>query len=438
MAQQIRALPEVNYLQKKILYTLGFLAIYRVMVHIPIPGVDTQALGEFFKNQGANLFGMFNMFSGGALSNFSVLALGIMPYISASIISQLLTVVVPHLEALSKEGEAGRKKINQYTRYGTILLAIVQGWMISSSLEGQQFAGRSLVLMGGLWWKVMTTVSLTAGTAFVMWLGEQITEKGVGNGASLIIFSGIVAGFPSIVANTYMQFNNAQIDLMKIVVICGIIVAVVAFVVYVEQSARQIPVQHAKRQVGGKVYGGQASHLPMRVNSSGVIPPIFASSLLQFPVTIASFSPGSKLGEFVNLVFRPGDWLYNVVYVTLIIFFAFFYTSIAFKSDDVAENLKKNGGFIPGIRPGARTAEFLHKVLSRLTLGGSLYLAAICVLPSIMTGKFGVPFYFGGTSVLIVVGVALETFRQIDAHRQSLRYEAFLKQGSIRPRGGRA
>ena len=274
MAQQIRALPEVNYLQKKILYTLGFLAIFRVMVHIPIPGVDTQALGEFFKNQGANLFGMFNMFSGGALSNFSVLALGIMPYISASIISQLLTVVVPHLEALSKEGEAGRKKINQYTRYGTIVLAIIQGWMISSSLEGQQFAGRSLVLMGGLWWKVMTTVSLTAGTAFVMWLGEQITEKGVGNGASLIIFSGIVAGFPSIVANTYMQFNNAQIDLMKIVVICGIIVAVVAFVVYVEQSARQIPVQHAKRQVGGKVYGGQASHLPMRVNSSGVIPPI--------------------------------------------------------------------------------------------------------------------------------------------------------------------
>ena len=441
MASSIQRLPEgrLNHLQKKILFTLMFLALYRIGVHVPIPGVDTLALGEFFRTQGANLFGMFNMFSGGALQNFSVFALGVMPYISASIIAQLLTVVVPHLEQLSKEGDAGRRKITQYTRYGTVVLAVIQGIMIANTLEKSEFAGVNLVTEGGLWWKVMTVISLTAGTAFVMWLGEQITEKGVGNGISLIIFAGIVAGLPGVIGNTYSQYTSQQMDLFRILFLCVICIAIVAGVVFMEQGARQIPVQYAKRQVGRKVYGGQASHLPIRVNTAGVIPPIFAGSLLQFPMTVAAVSSNSAFADFVNTVFIPGGWAHNGVYIALIIFFAYFYTSITFKADDVAENLKKHGGFIPGIRPGARTAEYLHKVLNRLTLVGGIYLAAICVVPTVLSGRFNVQFYFGGTSLLIVVGVALETFRQIDAHRQSLRYDSFLKGGggaAIRPRRG--
>ncbi|MEZ4740937.1 MAG: preprotein translocase subunit SecY [Bdellovibrionota bacterium] len=438
MANSIQGLPQerFNHLQKKIMFTLGFLALFRIGVHIPIPGVDTQALSEFFRNQGANLLGMFNMFSGGALERFSVFALGVMPYISASIIVQLLTVAVPHLEQLSKEGEAGRKKITQYTRYGTIALSLIQALMIANTLETSQFAGRSLVIEGGLSWKFLTILSLTAGTAFVMWLGEQITERGVGNGISLIIFAGIVAGLPSVIGNTYTQYTSQQMDLLRILLISGVCIVIVAGVVFIEQGARQIPVQYAKRQVGRKTYGGQTSHLPIRVNTAGVIPAIFASSLLRFPVTAAALAPQSKFSDLVNTIFGPGSWLYNTVYAFLIIFFAYFYTSITFKADDVAENLKKHGGFVPGIRPGARTAEYLHKVLSRLTLIGSIYLAAICVLPTILMGKFNIQFYFGGTSLLIVVGVALETFRQIDAHRQSLRYDAFMKQSKIRTRRG--
>lgn len=440
MANSIQGLPQerFNHLQKKIMFTLGFLALYRVGVHIPIPGVDAQALAEFFRTQGGNLLGMFNMFSGGALERFSVFALGVMPYISASIIAQLLTIAVPHLEQLSKEGEAGRKKITQYTRYGTVVLSLVQAFMIANTLEASQFAGRSLVYESGWAWKMLTVISLTAGTAFVMWLGEQITERGVGNGMSLIIFAGIVAGLPSVIGNTYSQFTNQQMDLLRILLIALVCIVIVAGVVFMEQGARQVPVQYAKRQVGRKVYGGQTSHLPIRVNSAGVIPPIFASSLLQLPITLAALAPNTPVSDFISLVLGPGEWLYNAVYVSLIVFFAYFYTSISFKSDDVAENLKKHGGFIPGIRPGARTAEYLQKVLNRLTLTGSLYLAAICVLPTVLTGKFNIQFYFGGTSLLIVVGVALETFRQIDAHRQSLRYDAFMKQGTIRPRRGGA
>lgn len=437
MVKPIQRLPEgrLNHLQKKILYTLFFLAIFRIGGHIPIGGVDTYRLGEFFRTQGANFFGMFNMFSGGALEHFSIFALGVMPYISASIIAQLLTVVVPHLEMLSKEGEAGRRKITQYTRYGTVALALFQGYMLANTMEKSQFAGGDLVLAGGLSWKLLTMISLTAGTAFVMWLGEQITERGVGNGMSLIIFAGIVAHLPRVIANTYSQYATQQLDLFRILALIAICIVVVAAVVFMEQGARQVPIQYAKRQVGRKIYGGQSSHLPIRLNSAGVIPPIFASSLLQFPVTAAMMSKNSKFGEVVGSVFIPGEWLYNTVYVALIIFFSYFYTSIVFKADDVAENLKKHGGFIPGIRPGARTAEYFQKILSRLTLVGSIYLSAICVLPTILTGKFNVQFYFGGTSLLIVVGVALETFRQIDAHRQSLRYDSFLKQTSIRPRG---
>lgn len=438
MAATIQRLPQgkINHLQRKILFTLFFIALFRIGVHVPIPGVDTERLAEFFRVQGANLLGMLNMFSGGAAQNFSIFALGVMPYISASIISQLLTVVVPQLEALQKEGESGRRKITQYTRYGTVLLAIIQGTMIANSLESNAFAGGDLVPEGGLWWKVLTVLSLTAGTAFVMWLGEQITDKGVGNGISLIIFAGIVSGLPSVIANTYSQYNTQQIDLFKILFISVICVCIIAGVVFMEQGSRQIPIQYAKRQVGRKVFGGQSSHLPLRINSSGVIPPIFASSFLQLPLTVTSFMPNTRIGEFMGTVFIPGGWAYNTVFVLLIVFFAFFYTSIVFKSDDVAENLKKNGGFVPGVRPGARTAEYFQKVLNRLTLFGSAYLAAICVVPTVLIGRFNVPFNFGGTSLLIVVGVALETFRQIDAHRQSLRYDSFVKKApSIRPRG---
>ena len=438
MGQRIAKLPEgtLNHLQKKILFTLGFLALYRIGVHIPIPGVDTAALSDFFKNQGANLFGMFNMFSGGALQRFSVCALGIMPYISASIIAQLLTVVVPHLEQLSKEGDAGRKKITQYTRYGAVVLAIVQGVMIANTLESSALGGRGMVLNPGLVWKFVTVLSLAAGTAFIMWLGEQITERGVGNGMSLIIFAGIVATIPNVITSTYKQYANAEMDAGRVLLILGVCLAVTAGVVFIEQGARQIPIQYAKRQVGKKVYGGQNSHLPVRVNSAGVIPPIFASSLLQFPVTIQGLWPDTPIGSALSLLFHPGGWFYNLVYVVMIVFFAFFYTSITFKADDIAENLKKHGGFIPGIRPGARTSEFLDKVVSRLTLTGGLYLAALCVLPALLTSQFNIQFYFGGTSLLIVVGVALETFRQIDAHRQSLRYDAFLKGTAIRSRTG--
>jgi preprotein translocase subunit SecY len=440
VGQRIDTLPQgtLNHLQKKILFTLGFLALYRIGVHVPIPGVDGSALADFFQSQGANMFGMFNMFSGGALERFSVFALGVMPYISASIIAQLLTVVVPHLEQLQKEGDAGRKKITQYTRYGTVLLAVIQGFMIANSLESNSFAGRPLVLDGGgVGWKALTVLSLTAGTCFVMWLGEQITERGVGNGISLIIFAGIVATIPSVIGNTYSQYTGGEMDMFRIIAIVAVCLAVTAGVVFMEQGQRQVPIQYAKRQVGAKVYGGQQSHLPMRVNSAGVIPPIFASSLLQFPTTFQSLFPNTPLGSWLSLLFAPGDWFYNAVYALMIIFFAFFYTQITFKPDDVAENLKKHGGFIPGIRPGARTAEFLHKISLRLCLAGSLYLAGICVFPVVLMGKFNVQFFFGGTSLLIVVGVALETFRQIDAHRQSLRYDAFLKGGAnIKQRRG--
>jgi preprotein translocase subunit SecY len=421
---------EKNHLLRKVLYTLGFIAIYRIGVQVPIPGVNTDALADFFRDQGGNFFGMFNMFSGGALERFSIFALGVMPYISASIISQLLTVAVPYLEQLSKEGESGRRKITQYTRYGTVVLALIQGFMISNALASEALGGGQLVSDPSMAWKILTTLSLTAGTCFVMWLGEQITDRGVGNGISLIIFVGIVAGLPQVIGSTYSQYNSQEISLFPILAIIAVCILVCAGVVFMEQGARQIPVQYAKRQVGRRQFGGQTSHLPMKLNSAGVIPPIFAGSLLQFPITIAAMYPESKIGQLVDTVFNPGGWMYNVVYVVLIIFFAFFYTAITFKSDDIAENLKKNGGFVPGIRPGKNTADYLDKIINRLTLSGSIYLAFICVLPTILMARFNVQFYFGGTSLLIVVGVALDTFRQIEAHRQSLRYDAFLKQSS--------
>ncbi len=431
MASSIAKLPEdkLNHLQKKILFTLGFLFLYRIGVHVPVPGVNTEALSDFFRGQGGNFLGMFNMFSGGALANFSVFALGVMPYISASIMAQLLTVIIPHLEALSKEGEAGRKKITQYTRYGTMILAIVQGFMIANTLASSNFGAGSLVGNPTFGWKIFTALSLTAGTAFVMWLGEQITDRGVGNGMSLIIMAGIIDSLPRVIGDTYTQYSSQSIDLARILLLVGVVIVVTAGVIFFEQGARQVTVQYAKRQVGGRVFGGQHSNLPIRLNSAGVIPPIFASSLLQFPIFIAGMNPNSWLGSIMSGFLAPGNWLYNSLYVLLILFFTFFYVSITFKSDDIAENLKKNGGFIPGIRPGPRTAEYLQKLVNRLTLTGAVYLCAICILPTILTGRFNIQFYFGGTSLLIVVGTALETFRQIEAHRQSLRYDSFLKQG---------
>ncbi len=439
MGQRISSLTEGfgNQLTKKILFTLGFLALYRIGVHVPIPGVNSEALSEFFKNQGGNLLGMFNMFSGGAAERFSIFALGVMPYISASIIVQLLTVIVPHLEALSKEGDAGRKKINQYTRYGTIVIALVQGFMIARTVASSSVGSTQFVADASTSWAVLAAISLTAGTAFVMWLGEQITDKGVGNGISLIIFCGIVAGLPGIIGNTFAKANKGEMEVVQIAVLLAVVLVITAGVVFMEQAARQIPIQYAKRQVGNRVYGGQTSHLPIRINTAGVIPPIFASSLLQIPITIGQFAKTGAIANVINSVLIPGGWLYNLVYLSLIVFFSFFYTSIQFKPDDIAENLKKHGGFIPGIRPGARTSEFLGRVINRLTLTGAIYLSAICLIPSIITDSFNVQFYFGGTSLLIIVGTALETFRQIDAHRQSLRYEAFMKSTNIRSRGGR-
>lgn len=426
-----------NTVQEKIFYTLLFLAIYRVGVHIPIPGVNAEALKVFFSMQGGNLLGMFNMFSGGALERFSILALGIMPYISASIISQLLTVVVPHLQMLSKEGDAGRKKITQYTRYGTVILALFQGYMLASSLESAAPSGGStLVLTQGMAWRIQTMISLTAGTSFVMWLGERITDKGVGNGISLIIFAGIVAGLPGIISNQFTKISSQELDLYTAVAIAIVCIMVMAGVVFMEQGARQIRVQYAKRQVGRNIVGGQSSHIPVRVNTAGVIPAIFASSLLQAPVTAAMMSPNNKFSEIISSIMIPGGWLYNTVYIALVIFFAFFYTSIVFKPDDIAENLKKHGGYIPGVRPGRATSDLLAKILNRLTLIGGIYLALVCVIPTLLMDKFKVPFYFGGTSLLIVVGVALETFRQIEGHRQSLKYDPFLKKRpKIRSRG---
>jgi len=430
----VQSIAGMNQLQQRILFTLAFIGLYRVGVHIPIPGVDGDALATFFQQQGANLFGTLNMFTGGALERFSVVALGVMPYISASIIFQLLTVAVPHLEQLRKEGQTGQQKINQYTRYATMGLAIVQGFFISRSLSGQVFAGKALVMDPGFGWILLSTLSLTAGTAFVMWLGEKITDHGVGNGISLIIMAGIIASLPSVLANTYQQHTMSEIDTSTILFILFVIVLITAGVVFMEQASRRIPVEYARRQVGNKVYQGQNTYLPLRINAAGVIPPIFASSLLQFPSTFVSFAPQGGWADVLRDTLAPTGYVFNLIYAVLVIFFTFFYVSITFKPDDIAENLKKNGGFIPGIRPGARTSEFLQKISDRLTCIGSVYLAFICVFPVFLTARFNIPFAFGGTSLLIVVGVALDTFRQLEAHRQSLRYDTFLKKGTVKTR----
>ncbi len=430
----LQSAANIPELRKRVIFTLIMLAVYRMGVQIPTPGINGEALSSFFAQNAGTLFGMFNMFSGGALENFSIFALGIMPYISASIIIQLMTVVVPQLEALKKEGEAGNRKITQYTRYGTVFLSIIQGTFIATGLESMSGpGGEAIVLVPGLEFKLMTMLTLTSGTAFIMWLGEQMTERGIGNGISLIIFAGIVARGPAAIVNSIQLVKAGEIALFFVPFLVLFMFFIVAVIVFFETSQRRIPIQYAKRVVGKKVYGGQSSHLPLKINISGVIPPIFASSIMMFPATIGSFIQIDWV-QRVSAAMSPGTVYYYICYVGMIVFFCFFYTAVQFKPDDVAENLKKNGGFIPGIRPGKKTAEFLDKVLTRLTVVGAIYLSAVCVLPTILISKFNIPFFFGGTALLIVVGVGIDTISQIESHLHMRNYEGFMKQGRIKGR----
>jgi preprotein translocase subunit SecY len=421
-------------LRRRLIFTFLMLAVYRVGVQIPTPGINGEALSAFFEKNMQTLFGMFNMFSGGALENFSIFALGIMPYISASIIIQLLTVVIPQLEALSKEGESGRRKITQYTRYGTVALSLIQGLFISMGLEGMAGpAGEAIVIVPGWQFKLMTIITLTSGTAFIMWLGEQMSERGIGNGISLIIFAGIVARMPAAIGNTFQQVSAGQMAVFFLPVLMALMVLVIGVIIFCETAQRRIPVQYAKRVVGRRVYGGQSSHLPLKINVSGVIPPIFASSIMMFPATIGGLIQIDWV-QRVSASLNPGTLYYNILFVGFIVFFCFFYTAVTFNPVDVSENLKKNGGFIPGIRPGKKTADFIDKVLTRLTVIGAIYVSAICVLPTILINKFNVPFYFGGTALLIVVGVAIDTVAQIESHLVMRNYEGFMKKGRIKGR----
>ena len=424
-------LPE---LRKRVLFTLGMLAVYRLGVFIAVPGVDRTVMSELVNSGSGGFLGYFNMFTGGALEQVSVFALGIMPYISASIIMQLMTVVIPRLEQLSKEGESGRRKINQYSRYGTVGLAFVQGYFIANWLESQNSAGSQLVLEpDGFGFEFMTVLTLTGGTVFLMWLGEQITERGIGNGISLIIFGGIIANLPSALYQLFqkMQDDPENFGPMTVAILGVGAVAVIAFIVMMERGQRRITVQYAKRVVGQRMFGGNANYLPLRINSAGVIPPIFPSSILMFPSQIAAWSQNEWLQKLSDAL-RYDGWLYITVYVAMSVFFTYFYTAIQFNPTDVADNLKKQNASVPGIRPGKRTAEYIDYVLNRLTFVGAWYISAVCVLPTFLQTKFNVPFYYGGTSLLIVVGVALDTAQQIESHLVTRSYEGFAG-----PRGGR-
>lgn len=431
--QNLFKLPE---LKRKIFITLALLFVYRIGIHVPTPGINGAALASFFAAAEGTLFSMFNMFSGGALERLSIFALGIMPYISASIILELMTVVVPHLAQLKKEGDAGRKKKTQYTRYGTVILSIIQGLGISVGLESMTSpAGIAIVPYAGWGFRLVTIITLTAGTSFIMWLGEQITERGIGNGISLIIFAGIVARMPSAMGNTVRLMTTGEMGVFVIIILIVLMVAVIAAIIYMEQAQRRIPVHYAKRVVGRKMYGGQTSHLPLKINTAGVIPPIFASSIIMFPTTLAQFM-NFPIMKTVAAMFSPGTIWYYLLYVGFIVFFCFFYTAVQFNPEDVAENMKKNGGYIPGIRPGKRTAEYIDRVLTRITVGGAMYVSAVCVLPTFLMSKFNIPFYFGGTALLIVVGVAIDTISQIESHLITGNYDGFLgRSGTKRIKG---
>ena len=426
------AFAKADELKKRILFTLIALVIYRLGTYIPIPGINPQALADVFKQQQSGILGMFNMFSGGAVGRMAIFALNIMPYISASIIIQLLTTVSPTLEQLKKEGEQGRRQINQYTRYGTVLLATLQGYGIAVGLEG---AG-NIVTDPGWFFRITTVITLVGVTVFLMWLGEQITARGVGNGISLIIYAGIVAELPAALIGTLELGRQGALSAGLIIALFIFAVIVIGFIVFMERAQRRLLVQYPKRQVGNKMFQGDASHLPLKLNTAGVIPPIFASSLLLLPITVANFSAGQG-PEWLNSVtamLGRGQPLYILIYVSLIVFFAFFYTAIVFNPKDTADNLKKYGGFLPGIRPGERTAEYIDYVLTRITVVGAIYLAAVCVLPEILIAEWGVPFYFGGTSLLIVVSVTMDTVAQIQSHLLAHQYEGLIKKAKLRGR----
>ena len=447
MARSYSAIPgglagvgQLKELRQRLFFVLVALFVYRVATHIPVPGVNPVALAELFNQQRGTILDMFNMFSGGALSRFSVVALGIMPYISASIIMQILSVVDPKLKQLKKEGETGRKKITQYTRYGTVILATFQAFGVAIALEGQQAIGQAVVMDPGIGFRVVAITTLVTGTMFLMWLGEQITERGVGNGISMIIFAGIVAGLPSAIGGTLELSRTGEMHLLAVFGLFALAIAVTGFVVFVERGQRRITVNYAKRQVGRKMYGGQASHLPLKLNMAGVIPPIFASSLILFPATIAGwFSQSEGMGwlqDFATTL-SPGQPIYVLCYAAGIIFFCFFYTAMVFDPSETADNLKKSGAFIPGMRPGEQTANYLDKVLTKLTLAGAVYITSVCLLPEFLIVKFNVPFYFGGTSLLIIVVVVMDFMSQIQAHLMSHQYEGLMKKANLKGHGRR-
>jgi len=440
MANSVANIGKIPELRKRILFTLALLAVYRIGIFVTTPGVNRVEMQNLISTGGSGSFlGMFNMFSGGALEQLSIFALGIMPYISASIIIQLLTVVIPTLDRLNKEGEQGRRKINQYTRYGTIGLSIVQSFFIASWLEslgrgGSGFVAGQVVQDPGWGFKLITVLSLTTGTAFIMWLGEQITERGIGNGISLIIFAGIVSAMPDGIVQLMARRSSGDFDAFSALLLIIIVFGTIAVICFFERGHRRIPVQYTKRMVGRKMYGGTQTHLPLKINMAGVIPPIFASSIMLFPAQIANMVGSPWLQEVSNAL-QPNDWRYQFLYVLMIVFFTYFYTAVTFNPVDVADNLKKGGGFIPGIRPGRKTAEYIDRVLTRITFAGAAYLAAVCVLPSLLQSKMQVPFYFGGTGLLIVVGVALDTVQQIESHLITRNYEGFSGPKGPRIRG---
>ncbi|MFW5875954.1 MAG: preprotein translocase subunit SecY [Myxococcota bacterium] len=433
----IANIAKIPELRRRILFTVGMLAVYRIGIFVTTPGVDRNVLGRIVQEQSGTFLGMFNLFSGGALEQLSIFALGIMPYVSASIILSLMTVVIKPLEELRKEGEAGQRKINQYTRYGTIALSVVQGFGIAlwlESLNGTSPYG-DVVAQPGWGFRFFTILALTTGTAFLMWLGEQITERGIGNGISLIIFAGIVANLPDALFQTFSQVRIGQIEPIDLILIGGIALGVVATIVFFERAQRRIPIQYAKRMVGRKMYGGQSSHLPLRVNMAGVIPPIFSSSLMMFPMTLANYGVAGM--DWVQNKLQPGDWVYTVVFAGMTIFFCFFYTAVTFQPVDVAENLKKQNAFIPGTRPGKATADYIDRVLTRITVGGAIYVAAVCTVPSLIQSQWQVPFYLGGTSLMIVVGVGLDTAQQVESHLITRHYEGLTGPKGPRIRGRR-
>ena len=421
-------------LKRRLFFLLGALIVYRIGAHIPVPGINSQVLSELFGNQQGGILGMFNMFSGGALRRFTIFALGIMPYISSSIIMQLMTHASPHLEALKKEGEAGRRKITQYTRYGTVVLALFQGIGIAVAVESQP----NLVLNPGLMFRFVTVTTLLTGTMFLMWLGEQITERGLGNGISIIIFCGIAAGLPSAIVGMLELVKNGAMHPLSALFICVLVIVVTGFVVFIERGQRKILVNYAKRQIGNKLYGGQASHLPLKLNMSGVIPPIFASSIILFPATLAGwFGSGDSMRWLRDLAagLSPGQPVYVILYAVAIIFFCFFYTALVFNPKETADNLKKSGAFVPGIRPGEQTARYIDKILMRLTLLGATYITIVCLLPEFLILKWNVPFYFGGTSLLIIVVITMDFMTQVQSYLMSQQYEGLLKKANFKGTG---